>query len=220
MRNVRAVLFVMDGLLLDTEQMNIACACKVAEEYGFSLRGEDVARRVMGVARAQVVDAYQSLLPPGVSGAAFYHRKNELFALRKQQEGVLPMKGAVELLHWLNEKNIACVLVTATVGETAERQLKALGLWDQLPYRVTGDMPLPSKPDPAPYLRGAALAGVDPSECLVLEDSFNGIQSGRAAGCRVGMVPDTLPYDETCAPYCDVVFRDLTEVAGWIQEKR
>ena len=217
MRNIRAVLFDMDGLLLDTEQMNIACACKVAEEYGFSLRGEDVARRVMGVARAQVVDAYQSLLPPGVSGAAFYHRKNELFALRKQQEGVLPMKGAVELLHWLNEKNIACVLVTATARDMAEKYLRAQNMWDLLPHRITGDMPLRSKPDPEPYLRGAELAGVHPSECLVLEDSFNGIRAGRAAGCMVGMVPDTLPYDETCAPCCDIVFDDLTQVRGWIE---
>ena len=210
MPEVRAVLFDMDGLLLDTERMNIECVCQAALEWGVKLQPEVIARRIMGTARAQIVAAYQSLLPDSVDGAVFYQRKNELFAHRKQQEGIRPMKGAAELLHWLHEQNIACVLVTATVGETAER----------LPYRVTGDMPLPSKPDPAPYLRGAALAGVDPTECLVLEDSFNGIQSGRAAGCRVGMVPDTLPYDETCAPYCDVVFRDLTEVAGWIQEKR
>ena len=218
MRNIRAVLFDMDGLLLDTEQMNIACACKVAEEYGFMLRGEDVARRVMGVARAQVVDAYQSLLPDGVSGETFYRRKNELFAMRKQQEGVLPMKGAVELLHWLHEKNIACVLVTATAREMAETYLRTQDMWDLLPYRVTGDMPLRSKPDPEPYLRGAELAGVHPSECLVLEDSFNGIRAGRAAGCMVGMVPDTLPYDETCAPFCDAVFDDLTQVRKWIEE--
>ena len=219
MPDIRAVLFDMDGLLLDTERMNIECVCQAALEWGVKLQPEVIARRIMGTARAQIVAAYQSLLPDSVDGAVFYQRKNELFARRKQQEGIRPMKGAAELLHWLHEQNIACVLVTATVGETAERQLRALGLWDQLPYRVTGDMPLPSKPDPAPYLRGAALAGVDPTECLVLEDSFNGIQSGRAAGCRVGMVPDTLPYDETCAPYCDVVFRDLTEVAGWIKEK-
>ena len=124
----------------------------------------------------------------------------------------------MELLHWLHEKGIACVLVTATIGKTAERQLRALDMWDLLPHRITGDMPLRSKPDPDPYLKGAELAGVHPGECLVLEDSFNGIRAGRAAGCMVGMVPDTLPYDETCQPYCDAVFRDLTEVQAWIMQ--
>lgn len=218
MRNIRAVLFDMDGLLLDTEKMNIACACQVAQEWGFSLCAEDIARRVMGVARAQVVAAYQSLLPPGVDGAAFYQRKNQLFAKRKQQEGVLPMKGAKELLHWLHEQGIACVLVTATAGDMAEKYLRAQDMWHLLPHRITGDMPLRSKPDPEPYLRGAELAGADPAECLVLEDSFNGIRAGRAAGCKVGMVPDTLPYDESCQPYCDVVFHDLSEVQAWICE--
>lgn len=218
MRKIRAVLFDMDGLLLDTEKLNIECVCLVAREMGAELQPEVVARRIMGTARAQIVAAYQSLLPDSVDGAAFYQRKNELFAKRKQQEGVKPMKGAMELLHWLHEKGIACVLVTATVGEAARERLRENGMWDLLPYRVTGDMPLPSKPDPAPYLKGAELAGVDPAECLVLEDSFNGIRSGRAAGCMVGMVPDTLPYDETCRPYCDAVFRDLTEVQAWMEE--
>lgn len=218
MRKIRAVLFDMDGLLLDTEKLNIECVCLVAREMGAELQPEVVARRIMGTARAQIVAAYQSLLPDSVDGAEFYRRKNELFAKRKQQEGVKPMKGAMELLHWLHKKGIACVLVTATVGESARERLRENGMWDLLPYRVTGDMPLPSKPDPAPYLKGAELAGVDPAECLVLEDSFNGIRSGRAAGCMVGMVPDTLPYDETCRPYCDAVFRDLTEVQAWMEE--
>ena len=217
MRNIRAVLFDMDGLLLDTEQMNIECICQTARAMGAELDAQVVARRIMGVARAHIVEAYQSLLPDAVDGAEFYRRKNELFSQRKQQDGVKPMKGALELLHWLHEQGIICVLVTATVAQAARERLCENNMWDLLPLRVTGDMPLRSKPDPEPYTKGAELAGVHPSECLVLEDSFNGIRSGRAAGCMVGMVPDTLPYDELCAPYCDAVFNDLTEVIDWIQ---
>ena len=86
MRNIRAVLFDMDGLLLDTEKMNIECVCEAALEWGVVLQPEVISRRVMGTARAQIVAAYQSLLPDSVDGAAFYRRKNELFARRKQQD--------------------------------------------------------------------------------------------------------------------------------------
>ena len=219
MRNIRAVLFDMDGVLLDTEKMNIDCICQTARDMGFELEPEVIARRIMGIARAQIVAAYQSLIPPETDGEEFYRRKNVLFTQRKQELGVRPMKGAPELLRWLNENNIVCVLVTSTVGTSAEKQLRENGLWELLPYRVTGEMDIPSKPDPAPYLTGAALAGVDPAECLVLEDSFNGIRSGRAAGCVVGMVPDTLPYEESCRPYCDLVFDDLTQVQAWLMKE-
>ena len=109
------------------------------------------------------------------------------------------------------------MLATATKREEAECRLRDLGLWDYLPHQITGGDVSQSKPHPETYLKAAAAAGAAPENCLVLEDSFNGIRSGRAAGAVVGMVPDTLPYDNLCQPYCDVVFNDLTEVIGWLQ---
>ena len=149
---------------------------------------------------------------------AFYRFKVEKIMQRRAVEGIRPMKGAKELLEWLNGQGIACVLVTSTAREGAERTLRELGMWELLPCRITGDMLTRSKPDPEPYLRAAELANADPARCLVLEDSLNGLRSGRAAGCVTGMVPDTLPYSEECAPYCDHVFEDLNAVRRWMEE--
>lgn len=217
MRNIRAVLFDMDGLLINTERVNVECAQAAAREWGFELDGVAMARNVMGLTRDEVLSAYARLIPEGMDAEAFYRFKVEKIMERRAVEGIQPMKGAEELLTWLNAQGITCVLATSTARDSAERTLTELGMWDLLPRRITGDMIQRSKPDPEPYLCAAGLAGVDPAECLVLEDSLNGLRSGRAAGCVVGMVPDTLPYDETCAPYCDVVFRDLTEVREWIK---
>lgn len=217
MRNIRAVLFDMDGLLINTERVNVECAQAAAREWGFELDGVAMARNVIGLTRDEVLSAYARLIPEGMDAEAFYRFKVEKIMERRAVEGIQPMKGAEELLTWLNAQGITCVLATSTARDSAERTLTELGMWDLLPRRITGDMIQRSKPDPEPYLRAAGLAGVDPAECLVLEDSLNGLRSGRAAGCHVGMVPDTLPYDETCAPYCDVVFRDLTEVREWIK---
>ena len=217
MKKLRAVLFDMDGLLIDTERINMACARQVAQEMGFELDIPKLARTVCGVRRAFAVQAYASVLPESIDAQVFYDRKNELLQHTLETEGAPAMKGAAELLTWLNDQGISCVLATATRYETAENRLRAAGLWHLLPYRITGDDVIRSKPDPETYLKAAALAGVSPSECLVLEDSFNGIRSGRASGALVGMVPDSLPYSEECAPYCDQVFHDLTEVIAWIE---
>ena len=87
MRNIRAVLFDMDGLLLDTEKMNIECVCQTAREMGAELQPEVVARRIMGTARAQIVAAYQSLIPPEIDGEEFYRRKeNSLLTERLDKD--------------------------------------------------------------------------------------------------------------------------------------
>lgn len=217
MKRIRAVLFDMDGLLLDSERLNMDCAQRVAQELGFTLDIAKLARVVCGVRREFAVEAYGCVLPDWVDAAKFYERKNVLLHETLSTE-VQPMKGARELLEWLNERHIACVLATATRREAAEQRLSAVKLWDLLPYRVTGDDVTHSKPHPETYLKAAAAAGVRPEECLVLEDSFNGIRAGRASGAVVGMVPDTLPYSDECAPYCDQVFDDLTQVIAWMKE--
>lgn len=217
MKNIHAVLFDMDGLLIDSESINMRCASQAAQEWGFMLDVPSLARRVCGVRREYAVEAYASVLPAWVDAKAFYERKRFLFQQILHNEKTRPMKGALELLKWLNEHEIVCVLATATRYDEAKSRLQELGLWAYLPYRITGGDVQQSKPHPETYLKAAAAAGFPPAECLVLEDSFNGIRAGRAAGAVVGMVPDTLPYDDLCAPYCDVVFQDLTEVIGWLQ---
>lgn len=218
MREIRAVLFDMDGLLLDTERVSQECACETALEMGYEIDRERVARGVMGVRRSQAVEAYAAVLPEGMDAAAFYARKNEKMRKRLETEGVQVKKGARELLEWLNMQGIRCALATSTSRESAESHLRSTGLWELLPFRVTGDQVEHSKPHPEIYLTAAAQTGVEMGKCLVLEDSIKGLQAGRAAGAVVGMVPDTLPCDADCALCCDVVFEDLSQVIGWMQQ--
>ncbi len=217
MKKLDAVLFDMDGLLLDTESRNMCCAAETAREMGCEVDIPTMAKRVCGVRRMYAVEAYASVLPASIDAARFYARKTELLRQALQKEPPKPMKGAVELLAWLNAHHIPCVLATATKRESAEETLRAAGLWTYLTHAVTGDDVQNSKPHPETYLKAAACANASPARCLVLEDAFNGIRAGRAAGCIVGMVPDTLPFDETCAPYCDMVFDDLSQVISWIE---
>lgn len=216
MKDIRAVLFDMDGLLLDDERINIECCIDQAHEWGFDLDPVTVARAVMGATRATVVSCYARVLPDGVDAQLFFDSKRERLHERFAREGIKPMKGSVELLAWLNEHHIPCVLATSTSVELATSRLQSAGIYDRLQHYVTGDMVRNSKPDPEIYLKAAKAAGVPIDKCLVLEDSYNGILSGRASGALVGMVPDMVPYEESFRDHVDIVFSNLLEVIDWI----
>lgn len=218
MKDIRAVLFDMDGLLLDDERANIECCIEQGREWGFELDPTTIARAVMGATRATVVSCYARVLPAGVDAQHFCDSKRDRLYERLEREGIKAMKGAKELLAWLKEHGIPCVLATSTSVEQATKRLKMAGIYDCLQHYITGDMVTRSKPDPEIYLKAADAAGVPIDKCLVLEDSYNGILSGRASGAVVGMVPDMLPYDESCADSVDAVFDSLFDVIEWISE--
>ena len=217
MKDICAVLFDMDGLLIDDERINIGSCCEMAEIMGFTIDPLDIARHCMGATRETVIDCYRAILPADVDVNAFLEAKNKLLLKHFEELGFPPMKGAEELLSWLHLHGIACVLATSSGMDKVEARLGSAGLAHLLDHIVTGDMVTHSKPDPEIYLKAAAKADAPIEKCLVLEDSYNGVRAGRASGAVVGMVPDTLPFDDTCAPHVDFVFDSLRDVIDWLQ---
>lgn len=218
MKNIRAVLFDMDGLLLDSEKISIRATKQTAAEMGFEVDITELYTKIMGTFGPLAIAAFESCLPKGTDVMAFLQRKNELQRQFRAEAVIQPMKGAPELLQWLTDHGVSCVLATSTAAELAHPQLEKVGLLHYFTHSMTGDKVTRCKPDPEIYQKAAEAAGVPAAECLVLEDSPNGVRSGRAAGCVVGMVPDSVPYVEADAPYCDAVFADLLEVIRWMQE--
>jgi HAD superfamily hydrolase (TIGR01509 family) len=215
MRDLRAVLFDMDGLLIDSERIGIRASVAAGRALGYPV-DKALALRMLGLTRALRRERYTAAVP-GMDFDAFEAQFNARLMREIETLGVAARPGAQELLAWLAEKRIPCVLSTSTAWPMVDARLVKAGLAPYFALRVTGDQVARSKPDPEIFLRAAALAGADIVNCLVLEDSLNGIRAGRATGAVVGMVPDLQPYDEsTCGPYCDAVFATLAEVSGWI----
>lgn len=121
-------------------------------------------------------------------------------------------KGALELLTELKRRDIPAVLVTSS------DKVKMANLWRQLPELkpllagvVDADSVTHSKPDPEGYLKGAAIAGVDPKRCVVFEDALTGVQAGHNAGSYVVGMTGTLGA-EKLAPYSDKLLDNLTQL--------
>lgn len=129
------------------------------------------------------------------------------------QDGVIPLPGAAELLRSLPSER--CTIVTSATRALAQARMGYAGL--PIPERfICGEDVIHGKPSPEPYLKGAALLGFAPDECLVFEDAPAGIASGRAAGMRVIALHTTSPAHELTA--AETVLASLAEVKAQFYE--
>lgn len=189
----KAVLWDMDGTLVDTEPYWIATEYEMAEKYGGTWSDEH-ALNLVG----------NALLESGVyirvhMGIDLTPQEivDELLdgVVERVRESVPWRPGARELLADLVANDVPCALVTMSWQRFVEPILEQLPP-DTFASIVTGDRVEFGKPHPEPYLTAAAELGVEPSECVAIEDSNTGAKSGEAAGCLVLCVPNHVPILE------------------------
>jgi HAD superfamily hydrolase (TIGR01509 family) len=193
-RTLRAVLFDMDGLLVDSEPLWFVVEREVAERLGAPW-GEADQEALIGGSLDRTV-SYLLAKADGAAGAeravtagrADVARWLVASMARLVLARGLPLQpGAARLLAALDAAGVPCALVTASSRAIMDAVLKVTGL--SFGVTVCGEDVQRGKPDPEPYLRAAALLGVPPDGCVVLEDSPTGIAAARAAGCPVIAVP-------------------------------
>ncbi|GHH71173.1 hydrolase [Streptosporangium violaceochromogenes] len=185
-----AVLFDMDGLLVDSEKIWFQVEAEVMRRLGGDWTPADQERLVGGSMASSV--AYMLK----VSGSDAAPGKVAAWMLEgmtgRLADGVEMMPGAAELLSAVRRAGLPTALVTSSARPIAEACLDGIGR-HHFDHVVTGDDVTMTKPDPEPYRRAARLLGVAAARCVALEDSPNGVASATAAGCRVVAVPSVVP---------------------------
>ena len=181
-----AVLFDMDGTLIDSEPVWFETEVALLAELGYEL-GPEHWPYVLGQPNEA---ACKYLL--GVSGLplTWQELSNRIEAAMVPilSQGVELLPGAKELLVELAEAGVPAALVSASPRSIVDACLGGIGA-DFFRHTVSGNDVARSKPHPEPYLMAAQLLGVAPEQCVVIEDSPIGTASGVAAGCRVLSVP-------------------------------
>ncbi|MGV2984573.1 HAD family hydrolase [Microbacterium sp. AGC85] len=191
-----AVLWDMDGTIVDTERHWIAAAERMLADAGIAAP-QNALDRLVGLALPDGARVIRELGGSG-SGDALLEHWIELATAHTRREGITWRPGARNLLAALGATGVPLALVTMSYRDYADEILAALppGTFD---ITVTGDEVSRGKPSPDAYLRAAELLGVDPADCVAIEDSPVGLAAARAAGAATIGVPHDVPLVEAAA---------------------
>jgi HAD superfamily hydrolase (TIGR01509 family) len=207
----RAVVFDMDGLLLDSERICMSIFADLCTQYGFAF--DRIAYgRCIGTNRAGT----RRVLQDGY-GTEFPYEAIEDEWMSRYEARVLaepvPLKtGAMAVLECLRERRVPIALATSTQAPLACRKLELAGLDGYFEIVVTGDQVSCGKPDPEPYVEAVRRLGQTAADCWALEDSDNGVLSAHRAGMTVVQIPDLIEPSAEVRAIGHVVVDSLVDV--------
>lgn len=209
-RQVKAVVFDMDGLLVDTEQVVFDAMTAAARQDRRELPF-DIFKRMVGLpghASDRIVIEH---FGEGFDAARWRAEVSRHFDAIAAA-GIALKAGVVELLDVLDARALPRAIATSSTRHAVEHSLGQHGLVERFHAVISRELQTHHKPHPDPFLKAAAAIGVDPADCLALEDSHNGVRAASGAGMMTIMVPDLLDPTEEMHALCVRIARDLHEV--------
>ncbi len=213
----RGVLFDMDGVISDTERFYVEAMIERLNREGVT------------VTPAELSDLFGSTMRDncGVLKERYGLKEDvdtyvdEIHAIKEElldAQGLHPMPGAVELIQKLHEAGVRLAVASSSPREVIEHHMEVFGIRNCFDTIVSGVECQEGKPAPEIYLRAAGNLGLTPSECVVVEDSSNGVKAGKAAGmyCYAYVPPqayrqDVSAADEELTSFCNLTVEDILQ---------
>ncbi len=206
-----AVIFDMDGVLIDSEPLWKIAMEEVFLSVGCGLTRKDF-QRTVGLRIDEVIQywhkeaGWERVTPKEVEGLII-ERMIELI-----QENGEPLIGVIETLDYLAQHSFKIGLATSSYNILIETVLKALNIRERFDVVHSAEDEEYGKPHPAVYLTVAEKLGVDPLKCMVIEDSLNGIIAGKAARMKVVCIPEKTHHPEPKLSIADATFENMQQM--------
>lgn len=212
-----ALIFDMDGVILDTEQLVRRCWNLAAPEFG-AQNSDPVFLLTVGTTWEHTYSILRDNYGADFPAEEFCSSVSKLFHEIEATEGIPVKTGARELLQWAKETGFRVGLASSTRQPVIQKELGRENLICYFDYILGGDRIARSKPFPDIYETACREMQVNPFEAYAIEDSYNGIRSSHAAGMMPVMVPDLLPPTEEMSQLCREIFPSLTSFQEFLKK--
>lgn len=179
----------MDGTVLDTEPMSFWAWQRALLDNNYPATSEMLMKHV-GITSVSAMKLFKSMLGEDFP---YWEIRKQVRVYRAEyieKNGVKTKSGLTELLDFLDENGIKKVIATSTNHKEAAECLKIAGVFDRFDALIGGDEIKEGKPDPEIFLKAQALSGAEKDECIIIEDSDNGIRAAHASGMKCVFIPD------------------------------
>ena len=209
---IKAVLFDMDGLMVDTESLSTEAFINSAKAQGYNMTKEETLK-VLGFTKANIyqfwIDYFQGTNVDGkkLVDDHYEYIENVLYTVGPEK-----MPYVEELLKYLRENNYKIAVASSSDTADIKNNLEKTKLEKYIDEIASGAEVENGKPAPDVFLLAAERLDVDPKDCFILEDSKAGVKAGKASGAMVFMVPDMFTVDKECEDTADRILTNLGEV--------
>ena len=210
---IKAVLFDMDGTLLDTETTGLKAWQYIIDKYNLDL---DLTLPIqsIGLNNKSMSELFYNELGADFPFEKYWKEGTEYLKNYEKEHGIIVKKGFEELSAYLKKCNIKMLVATSTYHNSAIEKLKKAGIYEHFDGLIGGDEIENGKPAPDIFLKCASLSGFSTKECLVIEDSANGVRAAVSADIKCIFIKDIKDIDKDLKTK---VFRECNDLSGVIE---
>lgn len=214
---LKLVIFDMDGVILDSERVANLAWFEVSKKYNLDLTLEKL-HNIKGGTAKRTQGILAKLVGEEKAKKILDEKREIQLEIIKSEGGIKLKKGIVELLKYIKEKDLKCVVATSTRKESAERQLKETGVYNYFDTLVFGDEVVNGKPAPDIFLKACEKMEISTTEAIVIEDSVLGATAANNANIRCFVVEDTIKFTEEENKLAYKKFESLLKVREYLKK--
>jgi beta-phosphoglucomutase len=192
----QAVLFDMDGVILDSEPLHYVAAQATLAAREHRLTYEQYKQFFAGHTDKEGFKRYYAFLGEAINLQVIGAEKAQMYQKVAATNKLTPCLGVIECIRELADRKLSLALVTGSIMAEAELILKTFAITDLFSVVIAAEDTTHSKPNPEGYLKGAKALAIHPKECIVIEDAPSGVKAAKSAGMRCIAVTTTYREEE------------------------